>query len=36
MRAARRIIRLVDGHVERDEDKEPGTLPDWVLAPVAG
>jgi putative ABC transport system ATP-binding protein len=36
MRAARRIIRLVDGHVERDEDKEPGTLSDWVLAPVAG
>jgi putative ABC transport system ATP-binding protein len=35
MRRARRIIRLVDGHVERDAEKEPGDLPDWVLAPVA-
>ncbi len=35
MRVARRIIRLVDGHVERDEEKEPGELPEWVLAPVA-
>ncbi len=34
MRRARRIIRLVDGHVERDAEKEPGTLPDWVLEPV--
>ncbi len=34
MRRARRIIRLVDGHVERDAQKQPGTLPDWVLAPV--
>jgi len=35
MRRARRIIRLVDGHVERDAEKEPGELPDWVLEPVA-
>ena len=34
MRRARRIIRLVDGHVERDAPKEPGDLPDWVLEPV--
>jgi putative ABC transport system ATP-binding protein len=34
MRRARRIIRLVDGHVERDAEKEPGDLPDWVLEPV--
>ena len=34
MRRARRIIRLVDGHVERDAEKEAGHLPDWVLEPV--
>jgi putative ABC transport system ATP-binding protein len=34
MRRARRIIRLVDGHVERDAEKEPGDLPSWVLDPV--
>jgi putative ABC transport system ATP-binding protein len=34
MRRARRIIRLVDGHVERDAEKEPGDLPSWVLEPV--
>ena len=34
MRRARRIIRLVDGHVERDAEKEPGDLPGWVLEPV--
>jgi putative ABC transport system ATP-binding protein len=35
MRRARRIIRLVDGHVERDAEKEPGDLPSWVVEPVA-
>jgi putative ABC transport system ATP-binding protein len=35
MRRARRIIRLVDGHVERDAEKLPGDLPSWVLEPVA-
>jgi putative ABC transport system ATP-binding protein len=35
MRRARRIIRLVDGHVERDAVKSPGDLPAWVLEPVA-
>lgn len=35
MHRARRIIRLVDGHVERDAEKEPGELPGWVLEPVA-
>ncbi len=34
MRRARRIIRLVDGHVERDEEKASGDLPGWVLEPV--
>jgi putative ABC transport system ATP-binding protein len=34
MRRARRIIRLVDGHVERDAEKETGELPEWVLEPV--
>jgi putative ABC transport system ATP-binding protein len=34
MRRARRIIRLVDGHVERDAEKESGDLPSWVLDPV--
>jgi putative ABC transport system ATP-binding protein len=34
MRRARRIIRLVDGHVERDSVKESGDLPSWVLDPV--
>ncbi len=34
MRRARRLIRLVDGHVERDAEKEPGALPEWVLEPV--
>jgi putative ABC transport system ATP-binding protein len=35
MRRARRIIRLVDGHVERDAEKETGDLPSWVIEPVA-
>lgn len=35
MRRARRIIRLVDGHVERDAEKEPGELPPWVIEPTA-
>jgi putative ABC transport system ATP-binding protein len=35
MSRARRIVRLVDGHVERDEAKEPGELPAWVIEPVA-
>jgi len=34
MRRARRIVRLVDGHVERDAEKAPGDLPSWVLEPV--
>jgi putative ABC transport system ATP-binding protein len=34
MRRARRIVRLVDGHVERDAAKESGELPSWVLDPV--
>ncbi len=34
MRRARRIIRLVDGHVERDGEKETGDLPSWVVEPV--
>lgn len=34
MRRARRIIRLVDGHVERDAEKETGDLPSWVVEPV--
>jgi putative ABC transport system ATP-binding protein len=34
MSRARRIIRLVDGHVERDAVKEPGELPTWVVEPV--
>lgn len=34
MRRARRIIRLVDGRVERDAEKESGELPSWVLDPV--
>lgn len=33
MRRARRIIRLVDGHVERDAEKEPGDLPSWAIEP---
>lgn len=35
MRRARRIIRLVDGHVERDDVKEPGDLPAWAIEPTA-
>jgi putative ABC transport system ATP-binding protein len=35
MRRARRIIRLVDGHVERDAGKAPGELPEWVIQPVS-
>jgi putative ABC transport system ATP-binding protein len=35
MSRARRIIRLVDGHVERDAEKLPGELPHWVIEPVA-
>jgi putative ABC transport system ATP-binding protein len=35
MSRARRIIRLVDGRVERDAAKEPGELPDWLIQPVA-
>jgi len=31
MRRARRIIRLVDGAVERDEEKEPGEIPHWLV-----
>jgi putative ABC transport system ATP-binding protein len=34
MRRARRIIRLVDGHVERDAGKVTGELPSWVIEPV--
>jgi hypothetical protein len=34
MRRARRIIRLVDGHVERDAEKVAGELPPWVIEPV--
>lgn len=34
MRRARRIVRLVDGHVERDEPKEPGDLPPWAIEPT--
>lgn len=36
MRRARRLVRLVDGHVERDAEKEPGDLPSWALEPVGG
>lgn len=36
MRRARRIVRLVDGHVERDAVKEPGELPSWAIEPTGG